>query len=159
MRDLLKCSVNLLVFFFIPMGFLLGLIAGAVIIYLYSGSKIFSILTTEKHKYLDDLQKDTKLDPMLREVFKYIGIVAILKHSKDEKKKEIENYAKGIVQLEKQNEKLIKEIEQKEKALTYQRNISYNQALASKHSDRQHGRQNRMNDDQMESFFTIPESD
>jgi hypothetical protein len=141
------------------MGFLLGLITGALIIYLYSRSKIYSILATEKHKYLDDLKKDTRQNPLLRECFKYIGIVAILKHSKDEKKKDIDNCTKEIVQLKKQNEKLTEENEQKEKAFTYQRITSDNQASSIDHSDKQHGKQARMNNNQSEIFFTIPESD
>ena len=67
-------------------GFLVGIIAGGLLIYQYSKSRIYSILADEKYKYLDDLKQDTGQNLLLRKYFRYIGIVAKLKLSKDQKK-------------------------------------------------------------------------
>jgi len=145
------------VWMWITLGFLLGSIAGGLLIYQYSRSKIYSILATEKHKYLDDLKQERDL--LLRKFFKYIGIVALLKHSKDEKKNAIDNYVKEIVQLKKQNEQLKTENEQKEKLIADQKFTACNQVSARDYIDRQPEKSYGTADNKMEIFFTIPEGD
>ena len=65
--------------------FFSGICIGGFLIYRYSKRIIYSILSEEKSTYLDLLQKHKS-----QFFFKYLGIVAILKTSKDEKKMEID---------------------------------------------------------------------
>ena len=109
---------NIPVWLWIVIGFLPGFLAGSILIYQYSRLQIYSILVTEKYKYLDNLKQDISQNLFLRKFFKYVGIVSILKISKDEKKVAVGNSNKEIIQLKKQNEKLRTEIEQKEKIIT-----------------------------------------
>ncbi|MBP1665272.1 MAG: hypothetical protein H6Q23_132 [Bacteroidetes bacterium] len=145
------------VWMWITMGFLLGFVAGGLLIYQYSRSKIYSILATEKYKYLDDLEQEKDL--LLRKFFKYVGIVALLKHSKDEKKNTIDNYVKEVVRLKKQNEQLKTENEQKEKLIADQKFTACNQISSQDYIDRQPEKSYRTADNKMEIFFTIPEGD
>ena len=138
-------------------GFLPGVIAGGFLIYQYSKSRIYSILTNEKYKYFDDLKQDTGQNLLLRKYFRYIGIVAKLKQSKDQKKDIIENNNMEIGQLKRQNEKLKTENERNEKALAEQKITADN--LAS-HRDRFNGDPGKsFRNNKTEIYFTIPEGD
>jgi hypothetical protein len=138
-------------------GFFPGIIAGGFLIYQYSKSRIYSILAAEKYKYLDDLKQDSDQDLLLRKYFRYIGIVAKLKLSKDQKKDIIENNSREIGQLKRQNEKLRAENERNEKVLTEQKTTSDNQTSARDHFDGDPDKSFRTN--KMEIYFTIPEGD
>ena len=75
-----------------------GLLIGGVLVFLYSKSKIYSILFQEKSKYLNSL--NTKTNWFTR----HLKIVGRLKESKDEKKEEISDLHKNIADLNKQIE-------------------------------------------------------
>ncbi len=77
--------------------FLAGLIIGGIAVYLFSKWSIYSILSNEKYKYFDDLNKTHE-----KHIFKYIGFFYILKKSKDEKKAEIAQLNKEISKLNKE---------------------------------------------------------
>ena len=147
------------VWLWIVIGFLPGFLAGSILIYQYSRSKIYSILVTEKYKYLDNLKQDTSQNLFLRKCFKYVGIVAILKISKDEKKYAIGNSNKEIIQLKNQNEKLRSEIEQKEKIIIDYKITANSQTSAREYYDGHPGKSHGISDAKPEIFFTIPESD
>lgn len=66
--------------------FLMGVLVGAISIYLYSRWKIYTILSVEKRLYLESL-KDTEQ----KYFFKYIGIIEVLKKRKEEIKEEIKD--------------------------------------------------------------------
>ena len=102
----------------IVIGFLPGVIAGGILVYLYSRSGIYSILASEKYKYLNDLKLDTRQHLLVRKYFKYIGVVAKLKQSKDQKKDIIENNNRESGYLKRLNEKLTKENERLEEIVT-----------------------------------------
>jgi len=141
----------------IVIGFLPGVIAGGFLIYQYSKSRIYSILAAEKYKYLDDLKQDTGQSLLLRKYFRYIGIVAKLKLSKDQKKDIIENNNKEIGQLKRQNEKIKAENERNEKAVAEQKTTADNQASSRDRFDGDPGKFFRSN--KTEIYFTIPEGD
>lgn len=61
---------------------LIGIIVGASCAFLYSKSKIYSILSNERRTYLDSMRDNKR-----KFLFKYIGIVSELKERKDEKKR------------------------------------------------------------------------
>jgi len=143
----------------ILMVFLLGLMAGGFLIYQYSKLKIYSILKREKHEYLDDLKQDTRQSPLLRKFFKYIGIIAVLKQSKDEKKKDFDNCLKENVQLKRENEELKRVNQPKGKVQTDQKIAFNNEVIPIDNIDGQPGRKVNMNGNQREIFFTIPEND
>jgi hypothetical protein len=138
-------------------GFFPGIIAGGFLIYQYSKSRIYSILAAEKYKYLDDLKLDNGQNLLLRRYFKYIGIVAKLKLSKDQKKNIIENNSREIGQLKRQNEKLRAENEQNEKVITEQKITADKEASARDLFDGEPGKSFRTN--KTEIYFTIPEED
>lgn len=73
-----KDSIDLI---FIFLYLICGLFVGSFSIYLYSKLRIYSILSGEKSRYVDDLRNSHE-----RYLFKYIGLFAILKKSKDEYK-------------------------------------------------------------------------
>jgi len=81
--------------------FLVGLIAGGLLIIMYSKDRIYSILSTERNVYSESLIKYGEK----KYLFKYIGIVAKLKERKDDKKKEICNLKNEINQLKSEIEK------------------------------------------------------
>ena len=141
----------------IVIGFLPGVIAGGFLIYLYSRSRIYSILATEKYKYLDDLKQETDQNPTLIRHFKYIGIVAKLKLSKDQKKNIIETNNRELGQLRRQNENLTKENKRKEVIIAELKNTAENKASARDLFDGEPGRSFRSN--KTEIYFTIPEGD
>lgn len=78
----------------------IGLIIGALSIYLYSKSKIYSILSNERFNYLDSMKEKPKF------LFKYIAIVKELKESKDKKKRDKEGLIKKNDELNKEMNKL-----------------------------------------------------
>ncbi len=98
-------------------GTLLGFIAGAALIYIFTRAKIFSILSNEKRKYLNDLNYDSEQTLFVRKFFSHIGIVAMLKKSKDDKSEIILKKNLEIRELKERNEDLRAEYAQKEKAL------------------------------------------
>jgi hypothetical protein len=139
-------------------GALLGFIAGAALIYLYSRYKVYSILKTERRKYLGDLRNDREQDPLVREFFGYLGIVAMLKKSKDDKSETINIKNIEIRQLKEQNEDLLTEIEQKEKALTVQK-VNAEKRAEEEYVARQPGKPDEVSGKKTDIYFTIPESD
>lgn len=139
-------------------GLLLGFFSGAFLIYQYSGSRIYSILKTEKRKYLSDLRKDRSQNLILRNYFKYIGIVSMLKNSKDKKAEALENQKEEIMQLGFQNEKLRTEIEKNGSIIANLKNAAEYQASAREDPDGR-PRKSSVIPDKMEIFFTIPEMD
>lgn len=141
----------------IVIGFLPGVIAGGILIYLYSRSRIYSILAAEKYKYLNDLKNDTGQHLLVRKYFKYIGVVAKLKKSKDQKKDIIENNNRETGYLKRLNEKLTKENERMEEIVTEMKITAEEQASARDSFDREPGRSFRNN--KTEIYFTIPEVD
>jgi hypothetical protein len=138
-------------------GLILGIFAGGFLIYQYSKSRIYSILADEKYKYLDDLKQDAGQNLLLRKYFRYIGIVAKLKLSKDQKKNIIENNNREIGQLKRQNEKLRAENERNEKVMAEQKIAADIQASARDRFDGDPGKSFRIN--KTEIYFTIPEGD
>jgi hypothetical protein len=96
---------------------LLGFIAGAALTYIYSRAKIFSILSNEKRKYLNDLNYDSEQTLFVRKFFSHIAIVALLKKSKDDKSGIILKKNLEVRELKERNEDLRVEYAQKEKAL------------------------------------------
>jgi len=98
-------------------GTLLGFIAGALLIYLFTREMIFSILSNEKRKYLKDLNYDGEQTLFVRKFFSHIGIVAMLKKSKDEKSEIILKKNLEVHELKERNEDLRAEYAQKEKAM------------------------------------------
>jgi hypothetical protein len=140
------------VLIWVAAAFLIGLIAGGFLIYYYSRSKIYSILSAEREKYLHDLKLDTRQDPLLREIFQYIGIVGILKKSKDKKVKAINNSEKKIAELRVQNVKLKSEYKNKiSDAARKDHVIDFPQGSSDE--------QENNSDIKTEIYFTIPESD
>lgn len=81
-------------YYLILVGFLLGTIIGALGVYLYSRNKIYSILDTDKDKYLNDLRQNPKLRSLQKRSFNYIGVVAVLKQSINQKKEELRKFKK-----------------------------------------------------------------
>ena len=136
----------------VAVAFIGGLVAGALLIYFFSRWKIYSILSAEREKYLHDLKLDTRQEPLLREIFQYIGIVAILKKSKDKKVKAINNSEKKISELRVQNVKLKSEVKNKiESAAEQYHAVDFNQGSSDEPEDN--------SDNVTEIYFTIPESD
>jgi len=140
-------------------GLFFGMIAGAVGIFLYSRYSIYSILETEKKKYLKDLEKDTRNNPVHREVFKYIGIVGILKKRKNEKQEQLIAKNNTIAELMEQNDELFEDVELLRKRLI---NLKMNKEVQTSAGEGNYGRSpetaNRP-ENPSEIFFTIPESD
>lgn len=143
----------------ISIGFLLGLITGAFFIYHYSKSKTYSILASEKYKYLDKLKQDTRQNSLLRKYFKYLGIIAVLKHSKDEKKEELAKLTKENIQLKKDNKEIKRENQQNNEVNTDPLLASEKMILHFGSYNEQRDKSGRVNDDTLELFFTIPEPD
>jgi hypothetical protein len=71
----------------VAVAFIGGLVAGALLIYFFSRWKIYSILSVERHKYLHDLKEEKEQDIITGKFFRYIGVVMLLKKSKDKKVK------------------------------------------------------------------------
>ena len=155
-------------------GTLLGFIAGAALIYIYSRAKIFSILSNEKRKYIKDLNGDSGQTLFVRTFFSYVGVVAILKKSKDEKSEIINKKNLELRALKERNEDLRAEYAQKEKALKTRQVISENPLspgapLVSQQAGQpgrpeapqasQPARPEPVPPVKTEIFFTIPESD
>jgi hypothetical protein len=141
----------------ILIGFFSGVIAGGCLIYLFSRSKIYSILSVEKYKYLDDLKHDTGQHLLARKYFKYIGVVAKLKLSKDQKKDILEKYNRDSGHLKRLVEKLTTENGRLEEIISEMKIAADNKASIREHSDGEPGRLFRSN--KTEIYFTIPEGD
>src|SRR5665647_30096 len=107
-------------------GTLLGFIAGAALTYIYSRAKIFSILSNEKRKYLNDLNYNSEQTLFVRKFFSHIAIVALLKKSKDDKSGIILKKNLEVRELKERNEDLRVEYAQKEKALKNRQVINEN---------------------------------
>ncbi len=140
-------------------GFLMGLLVGCLAVFLYSRYSIYSILDTEKKKYLKDLEKDTRNNPFHREVFKYIGIVEILKKRKNLKQDQLIAKNNTIAELMVQNEELFDDIEQLRKRLINLKMNKENQASASEGSYVRSHEPAVKAENPADIFFTIPESD
>lgn len=144
-------------------GTLLGFIAGAALIYIYSRAKIFSILSNEKRKYIKDLNYDSEQTLFVRKFFSHIGIVAMLKKSKDEKSEIINKKNLELRALKERNEDLRAEYAQKEKALKNRQVISENPSSPGAPPVSQQASQPVRPEPvppvKTEKFFTIPESD
>jgi hypothetical protein len=146
------------VWLWIVMGFLAGFIAGVLLIFQYSRSKIYSIVTNEKYKYLDHLKQETGQNLLVRKLFRYVGIVELLKQSKDAKKKELDVCSKEIIQLRRQNDQLRKVNDEKEKIITDQNSTAYNLVSSGTHFGGEQ-RKSFAKTENAEIFFTIPEGD
>jgi hypothetical protein len=155
-------------------GTLLGFIAGAALIYIYSRAKIFSILNNEKRKYIKDLKNDSEQTLSARQFFSYVGVVAMLKKSKDEKAEIILKKNLELRELKERNEDLRAEYAQKEKALRNRQLINEGPlAPGASSASNQAGQPVRteapragqpvrtepLQPLRTEIFFTIPESD
>lgn len=155
-------------------GTLLGFIAGALLIYLFTRAKIFSILSNEKRKYLKDLNYDSEQTLFVRKFFSYVGVVAMLKKSKDEKSEIILKKNLEVRALKERNEDLRAEYAQKEKALKNRQVINESplspgappvsqQASQPVRPEAPHASQpvrpEAVPSVKTEIFFTIPESD
>jgi len=155
-------------------GTLMGFIAGALLIYLFTRAKIFSILSNEKRKYIKDLKSDSEQALFVRKFFSYVGVVAMLKKSKDEKSEIILKKNLELRALKERNEDLRAEYAQKEKALRNRQLISEGPlAPGASSASNQAGQPGRTEAPQAgqpvrpepvppvktEIFFTIPESD
>src|SRR5660397_124253 len=57
-------KISIPVWVWIAGGTLLGFIAGAALIYIFTRAKIFSILSNEKRKYLNNLNYDSEQTPV-----------------------------------------------------------------------------------------------
>ena len=167
-------KINIPGWVWIAGGTLLGFIAGAALIYIYSRVKIFSILRNEKRKYLNDLNYDSEQTLFVRKCFSYAGIVAMLKKSKDEKSEIILKKNLELRELKERNEDLRAEYAQKEKALKNRQVINESPLTPGtppvsppvRQPDRQGApqasqpvRQEAVPSKKTEIFFTIPESD
>jgi hypothetical protein len=139
--------------------FLAGLAGGAALIYFYSRFRVYSILKTEKRKYFNDLKKNQGQDIILRKYFRYIGLVALLKNSKDRKSEDLERRKEELTRLEDQNEILRNETARMEKTITSLRSAAEFRVPETGHSARQPGKPYGIPIDKMEIYFTIPESD
>ena len=155
-------------------GTLLGFIAGALLIYLFTRAKIFSILSNEKRKYIKDLNNDSEQSLLVRKFFSYVGVVAMLKKSKDEKSEIINKKNLELRALKERNEELRAEYAQKDKALKNRQVISGSPVLpgvppVSQQASQpvrpeapqagQPVRTEPLQPLKTEIFFTIPESD
>lgn len=144
-------------------GTLLGFIAGALLIYLFTRAKIFSILSNEKRKYIKDLKNDSEQTLFVRKFFSYVGVVAMLKKSKDEKSEIILKKNLEVRALKERNEDLRAEYAQKEKALKNRQVISESPVLPGvppvSQQASQPVRPEPVPPVKTEIFFTIPESD
>lgn len=141
----------------IVIGFLPGVIAGGFLIYLYSRSKIYSILSSERYKYLDDLKQDTGQHLVVRKYFKYIGVVSRLKLSKDQKKDTVEKNNRETGHLKSMIEKLTQENGRLEEIIAEMKIAADSQLSDRNHPDAEPGRSFRSN--KTEIYFTIPEGD
>jgi hypothetical protein len=147
------------VWVWIVTGFLAGLVGGAALIYYYSRSRIYSILKIEKKKYLSDLKKDQGQDIISRKYFSYVGLVSLLKDSKDRKSEALEKRREELVRLEDQNEVLRNETAQKDKIIASLKSAAEYRASDRGHSEGQPGKSYGIPVNKMEIYFTIPESD
>lgn len=91
-----------LLFYFIF--FFIGAIVGYMFVFIISRIKIYEILRSERKKYLEDLQSEKK-----RFVFRYLGLIYMLKKRKDEYKKKSEDHYSEIWNLRKKIEELASE--------------------------------------------------
>jgi hypothetical protein len=144
-------------------GTLLGFIAGAALIYLFTRAKIFSILSNEKRKYIKDLNYDSEQTLFVRKFFSYVGVVAMLKKSKDEKSEIILKKNLEVRALKERNEDLRAEYSQKEKALKNRQVLSESPLSPGvppvSQQASQPVRPEPVPPVKTEKFFTIPESD
>jgi len=167
-------KISIPVWVWIAGGTLLGFIAGAALIYIYSRAKILSILSNEKRKYLNDLNYDSEQTLFVRKFFSYVAIVAMLKKSKDNKSEIILQKNLELRELKERNEDLRAEYAQKEKALKNRQVINENplspgatpvsqQASQPVRPEAPHASQplrpEAVPPVKTEIFFTIPESD
>jgi hypothetical protein len=152
-------SKNIIVWFWRAIGFLLGLIAGGFLIYQYSKSKIYSILDNEKYRYLDRLKQDTNQSKFIKKFFKYIGVFALLKLSKNTKKNTIKDCNKQIAQLQSQVEKIQSENMQKGLIITDQRITEDIKSSKIENIDNKSVRSYGIPEASRDIFFTIPEID
>jgi hypothetical protein len=152
-------KISIPVWVWIAGGTLLGFIAGAALIYIYSRVKIFSILSNEKRKYLNDLNYDSEQTLFVRKFFSHIGIVAMLKKSKDDKSEIILKKNLEIRELKERNEDLRAEYAQKEKALKNRQAINESPLSPGTPQASQPVRPEPVPPVKTGIFFTIPESD
>ena len=149
------------VFLWTVIGLLTGLIIGGAFIYMYSRYRIYSILATEKNKYLDKIKRDNVRNEFFEKFFKYVELVRVLKQSKDEKKIDIHKKNEEIGLLRTQIENLEAKNKQREEGIKYQgKNESARQVFtrAKLNEPIIKNNSNGVNNN-MEIFFTIPESD
>lgn len=142
-----------LIFYFVS--FIIGLFLGGYIVYLISSSKIESILDEEKNDYFRFLRKSNKSF-----IFKYLGLVYILKERKNEHKSnsnDKQSNSWGIKNLEREYNELKKENEQLRLSVT---SASSEKNLISEQDDIGN-KENKTIQESAEKvlFFNIPDSD
>lgn len=152
-------KISIPVWVWIAGGTLLGFIAGAALIYIFTRAKIFSILSNEKRKYLNNLNYDSEQTLFVRKFFSHIGIVAMLKKSKDDKSEIILKKNLEIRELKERNEDLRAEYAQKEKALKNRQVINESPLSPGAPQASQPVRPEPVPPVKTGIFFTIPESD
>jgi hypothetical protein len=152
-------KISIPVWVWIAGGTLLGFIAGAALTYIYSRVKIFSILSNEKRKYLNNLNYESEQTLFVRKFFSHIGIVAMLKKSKDDKSEIILKKNLEIRELKERNEDLRAEYAQKEKALKNRQAINESPLSPGTPQASQPVRPEPVPPVKTGIFFTIPESD
>lgn len=134
----------------VAVAFLAGLIAGALVIYIFSRWKIYSILSVERHKYLHDLKDDKEHGIITGRLFRHLGIVMLLKKSKDKKVKLIDSQNRKISDLKTQNEKLKKE---------YRKRLEPDPEKGRQSKEDYYVETEEVIENKTELYFTIPESD
>lgn len=152
-----QSSKNTLPLKWILLSFIVGIIIGAYSIYLCFRSKIYSILRKEKHEYLDKLKQNLEKRTFPKKSLKIIGIIEVLKQSKDQKKEDLDKCKKEIGKLKRENSDLNKEkrkseenvqfVSDKNKDSLIERTIDQNEKLIV------------INKESIELFFTIPDRD
>lgn len=105
--------------------FLIGLLFGSWLIYRLSKKRIYSILKMEKNNYLNEYSDNKK-----KSIFKYIGIIYVLRDRKNlhKQEKEIINNKHETLQLELINQKKINK-------QLFEENISLGKKLENKNID------------------------
>jgi len=83
--------------------FILGVLIGGWLIYAISKNSIYSILASEKDKYLRDVKSSTESF-----IFKYVGLFFILKNSKDDYKSKFEQINNNNFKSNNQRAKIYK---------------------------------------------------
>ncbi len=132
--------------------FLIGLLLGGSLVFFISKREIYSILDFEKKKYLSELKFSGKTF-----IFKYVGLVYLLKERKNFHKNESKKNKEDIESLNEQNNKLVKEhstLKQVNDASTKQA-----QSVEDKQSSTQEWSFEKPQKTKQKLFFSMPDND